>query len=160
MCDVSFWGVVVPSRRGMSPETEASHANFSSVSLTTSQRRDPPLFPRGGATGEAAQGGIPTVPINSTENIIEHPRGASKELTRTSRTQFYIPLCLPNHRSTDQIAISLRSSIAVSPSLNKCLRVASGLRQSPKTCTRYQVYSKKRAMGSWKMPALLEVISR
>ena len=149
LCDVSFWGVVVPSRRGMSPETEASHANFSSVSLTTSQRRDPPLFPRGGATGEAAQGGIPTVPINSTENIIEHPRGASKELTRTSRTQFYIPLCLPNHRSTDQIAISLRSSIAVSPSLKNACVWLRGCASHPRHVpgTRYIPRKERWALG-------------
>ena len=45
------------------------------------------------------------------------PPTAPKKISRLSQTQFFIPLCLPNHTSTDQVTTSLRSLIAVSASL-------------------------------------------
>ena len=45
------------------------------------------------------------------------PPTAPQKNSRPSQTQFFIPLCLPNHTSTDQVTTSLRSSIAVSASL-------------------------------------------
>ena len=41
----------------------------------------------------------------------------SKQRTRPSQTQFFIPPCLPNHTSINQVTTSLRRLIAVSPSL-------------------------------------------
>ena len=54
----------------------------------------------------AARG--PTAPIAQSRHL---------EKKRPSQKQFFIPLCLPNHTSTDQVTTSLRSSIAVSSSL-------------------------------------------
>ena len=45
------------------------------------------------------------------------PSAAPQTSTRPSQTQFVIPLRLASHTSTDQVMTSLRSSIAVSPSL-------------------------------------------
>ena len=46
---------------------------------------------------------------------IDRPRPLKRR--RPSQTQFFSPLGLPNHTSTDQVTTSLKSSIAVSPSL-------------------------------------------
>ena len=45
------------------------------------------------------------------------PPTAPQEKSRRSRTQVFTRLCLPNHTSINQVTTSLRSSIAVSPSL-------------------------------------------
>ena len=45
------------------------------------------------------------------------PPTAPQKQSRPSQTQFFIPPCLPNHTSTDQVTTSLRISIAVTPSL-------------------------------------------
>ena len=45
------------------------------------------------------------------------PPTAPQKKSRSSQTQFFTPLCLPNHTSTDQVTTSLRNSIAGSASL-------------------------------------------
>ena len=90
------------------PETEASHANLSRVvdcftgEIHHSRETGPPEQPQREVRRSLAQ---------------SRPSAAPQKITRPSQTQFFIPLCLANHTSTDQVTTSLRSSIAVSPSL-------------------------------------------
>ena len=103
----SIWGVC-PTRRGVSHETEANRANLSLVvdcfrgEIHQSREAGPPERPQSEARRPLAQSRPPTAP---------------QKKSRPSQTQFFIPLCLPNDTSTDQVTTSLRSSIAVSPSL-------------------------------------------
>ena len=103
----SIWGVC-PTRRGVSHETEANHANLCLVvdcfrgEIHRSREAGPPERPQREARRPLAQSRPPTAPQKNS---------------RPSQTQFFIPLCLPNHTSTDQVTTSLRSSIAVSGSL-------------------------------------------
>ena len=63
------------------------------------------------------------------------PSAAPHKKSRPSPTQFFIPLCFPNHTSNNQVTTSLRSSIAVSPSLLTAWGVgaaASALPRDPK----------------------------
>ena len=89
--------------------TEANHAAASSTaSEARSEARSinieagPPERPQSEARRPLAQSRPPTAP---------------QKKSRLSQTQFFIPLCLPNHTSTDEVTASLRSSIAVSRSL-------------------------------------------
>ena len=92
----------------MSHETEANHANICLVvdcfrgEIHQSREAGPPERPQPEARRPLAQSRPPTAPQKNS---------------RPSQTQFFIPLCLPNHTSTDQVTTSLRSSIAVSASL-------------------------------------------
>ena len=86
-------------------ETEANHANLCLVDcfrgkIHQSREARPPERPQ----REARR------PLSSTENTAD---GAYQE-TRPSQTQFFTPLCVPNHASTNQVTTSLKSSIAVS----------------------------------------------
>ena len=67
-----------------------------------SREAGPPERPQREARRPLAQSRPPTVP---------------QKRSRPSQTHLFIPLCLPNRTSTDQVTSSLRSSIAVSPSL-------------------------------------------
>ena len=90
------------------PEIEASHANLSRVvdcftgGIHHSRETRPPGQPQREFRRPRAQ---------------SRPSAAPPKITKPSQTQFFIPLCLANHTSTDQVTTSLRSSIAVSPSL-------------------------------------------
>ena len=54
--------------------------------------------------------------FDGPEHRVNHARRLKKK-SRPSQTKFFIPLCLPNHTSTDQVATLFRTSIVVSPSL-------------------------------------------
>ena len=102
----SIWGVC-PTQRSMFHEGEATHANLCLVDCFRAeihQSRDagPPERPQRDARRPVALRKPPSVPQKNS---------------RPSQTQFFIPLCLPNHTSTNQGTTSLRSSIAVPPSL-------------------------------------------
>ena len=91
----------------MSHETEANHSNLCLVDcfrgeIHQSREAWPPERPQPETRRPLAQSRPPTAP---------------KKKARSSQTQFFIPVCLPNHTSTDQATTSLRSSIAVSASL-------------------------------------------
>ena len=92
----------------MSHETEANQANLYLVvdcsrgEIHQSRQARPPERPQPEARRPLAQSRPPTAP---------------QKKSRPSHTQFSIPLCLPNHTSTDQVTTSLRSSMAVSASL-------------------------------------------
>ena len=110
---------------GHVPKTEASHANLSRVI--------------GCFTGEihhSRQRGSPEQPQREVRRPLAQSRSpaAPQKCTRPSHTQIFIPLCHVNHTSTDHVTTSLRSSIAVSPSLLPSWGCgAVGLRQPPKT---------------------------
>ena len=103
----SIWGVC-PTRRGVSHETEANHANICLVvdcfrgDIHRSREAGPPERPQPEARRPLAQSRPPTTP---------------QKKSRLSQTQFFNPLRLPSHTSTDQVTTSPRSSIAVSVSL-------------------------------------------
>ena len=91
------------------PETEASHAgNLSRVvdcftgEIHHSRETGPPEQPQREIRRPLAQ---------------SRPSAVPQKNTRPSQTQFFIPLCLANHPSTDQVTPSPKSSIAVSSSL-------------------------------------------
>ena len=97
-----------PTRRGVLHETEANHVNLRLVvdcfrgGIHQPREAGPPEWLQSEARWPLAQSRPPTAP--------------QKKL-RPSQTQLFIPLCPPNHTSTDQVTTSPRSSIAVSPSL-------------------------------------------
>ena len=103
----SIWGVC-PTQRGVFHETGSNHANFCRIGdcfrgeIHQSRGAGPPEWPQLEARRPLAQSRPPTAP---------------QKKSRPSQTQFFIPPCLPNHTSTDQVMTLLRSSIAVSPSL-------------------------------------------
>ena len=68
---------------------------------------------------QSREAGPPERPQPETRRPLaqSRPPTAPKKKSRSSQTQFFIPVCLPNHTSTDQATTSLRSSIAVSVSL-------------------------------------------
>ena len=85
-------------------ETEANFANLRFVfrgEIHQPREAGPPERPQCEARWPLAQRRPPTGP----------------QKTRTSQTRFFIARCLLNHTSTNQVTTSLRSSIAVSPSL-------------------------------------------
>ena len=92
----------------MSHETQANHATICLVvdcfrgDIHQSREAGPPERPQSEARRPLTQSRPPTAPQTKS---------------RPSQTQFFIPLCLPNHTSTDQVTTSLISSIAVSGSL-------------------------------------------
>ena len=102
----SIWGVC-PTRRVLSYDTEANHANICLVvdcfrgEIHQSREAGPSERPQPEARRPLAQSRPPTAPQKNS---------------RPSQAQFFIPL-FPNHTSTDQVTTSLRSSIAVSRSL-------------------------------------------
>ena len=89
-------------------DPEANHANLCLAvdcfrgETHQSREAEPPERPQREARRPLAQRTPPTAP---------------QRKSRPSQTQFFIPLCLPNHTSTDQVKTSLRGSIAVSASL-------------------------------------------
>ena len=103
----SIWGVC-PTRRVLSYDTEANHANICLIvdcfrgEIHQSREAGPSERPQPEARRPLAQSRPPTAPQKNS---------------RPSRTQFFIPVCLPNHTSTDQVTTSLTRSIAVSGSL-------------------------------------------
>ena len=97
---------VSPTRRGMFHETKANHAN---LCLVVDCFRGEIHERQGHWSGRSAR---PDAPLEQ-----RRPPLAPKKKTRSSQTQFSIPLCLPNHMSTDQVTTSLRRSIAISGSL-------------------------------------------
>ena len=97
---------VSPTRRGMFHETKANHAN---LCLVVDCFRGEIHERQGHWSGRSAR---PDAPLEQ-----RRPPLAPKKKTRSSQTQFSIPLCLPNHTSTNQVTTSLRSAIAISPSL-------------------------------------------
>ena len=90
------------------PETEASRATLSRVVGCFT-----------GETHHSRETGPPEQPQREVRRPLaqSRPSAAPQKLTRPSQTQFFIPLCLANHTSTDQVTTSLISSIAVSLSL-------------------------------------------
>ena len=90
------------------PETEASHANLSRVFDCFT-----------GEIHHSRETGPPKQPPREVRRPLAQSRSfaAPQTISRPSQTQFFIPLCLENHTSTDQVPTSPRSSIAVSPSL-------------------------------------------
>ena len=89
-------------------ETEASHARLSRV-----------VDCFRGEICHAREAGPPEQRQREGRRSLAHcrPSAAPQNITRPSRTQFLIPICLPNHTSTDQVTTSLKRSIGVSPSL-------------------------------------------
>ena len=90
------------------PDTEASHANLSRAvdcftgEIHHSRETEPPEQPQREVRRSLAQSGSSAAP---------------QKISRPRQAQFFIRPCLGNHTSTDQVTNSLRSSIAVSPSL-------------------------------------------
>ena len=125
----SIWGVC-PTRRGVSHETEANRANLSLVvdcfrgEIHQSREAGPPERPQPEARRPLAQSRPPTAP---------------QKKSGPSQTQFFTPLYLPNHTSTDQVTTSLRSSIAASASLLAAwgFGAAPAHPRDPKSCLLY-----------------------
>ena len=103
----SIWGVC-PTRRGVSHETEENHANLCLI-----------LDCFGGEIHQTRETGPPERPQPEARRPLaqSRPHTALQQKSRPSHTQLFIPLCLPNHTSTDQVTTSLRNSIAVPASL-------------------------------------------
>ena len=89
-------------------ETQANHANFCLVvdcfrgEIHQSREAGPLERPQPEARRPLAQSRPPTAP---------------RKKSRPSQTQFSIPLCLPNHASTNHVTPSLKKLTTVSPSL-------------------------------------------
>ena len=105
----STWGVY-PTRRGMLLKSEQA-TQTQAVPSTAPQTGERSSIPR--------ETGPPEQPQRDARQLLEQSnRPPNQNKTRGRRkTQFFIPLRLANHSSTDQVTQSLRKSIAVSQSL-------------------------------------------
>ena len=87
--------------------TEAGGANFHGV-VGCFRGEKPPLW----------EVGPPEQSRRDLRKPLVRPRlSTAPQKSRTTQTQFFSLLCLPNHTSTNQVTTSLRRSVAVSPSL-------------------------------------------
>ena len=102
------FGLLCPPGLAMSHVTEAVHAYLCGV-VGCLRGEKPPL----------RKVGPPEPSQRDLRKPSARPRPSTtpQKKSRPSQTQFFIPLCLPNHTSTNRVTTSLRSSIAVSPSL-------------------------------------------
>ena len=111
LCCTYLFNLGSLTRRGMFHETEANHANLRLV-----------VDCFGGAIHQSREAGPPYWPQPEARRSLfrshrkNRPRRLEKIKVVANKTQFFIPLCLPNHTSTNQVTTSLKSSIAVSPS--------------------------------------------
>ena len=112
------------------PETEASHANLSGVVDCFT-----------GEIHHSRETGPLEQPQREIRRPLEEsrPSAAPEKKTRPSQTLFFIPLCLANHTSTDQVTTLLAVCPSLLPSWG--LGAAPATRDIP------------RAIASWAVPA-------